>query len=206
MRQSGISLSRSVCSQQPEVGEPGDGRLGDRQVLKWAEGSPWAEVVSSMLHRKVLGLCEHSALSLLLLSSWSCRQFFCLRCNWCVTLVSSVWHNDLMIAYTAEWSVGLVSTCHLTWSFFLWWVTLKIYSMFTYNTVLLTVVTMLCISSLFPSPGELPNPGIEPMSPALQTDSLPVEPQGKSKNIGAGSLCLLQGIFPTQESTGSPEL
>ena len=27
----------------------------------------------------------------------------------------------------------------------------------------------------FPSPGDLPNPGIEPKSPALQADSLPTE-------------------------------
>ena len=32
---------------------------------------------------------------------------------------------------------------------------------------------------LFPSPGDLPDPGIEPMSPTLQTDSLPAEPPGK---------------------------
>ena len=31
----------------------------------------------------------------------------------------------------------------------------------------------------FPSPGDLPNPGIEPRSPTLQVDSLPSEPQGK---------------------------
>ena len=31
----------------------------------------------------------------------------------------------------------------------------------------------------FPSPGDLPNPGIEPRSPPLQADSLPAEPQGK---------------------------
>ena len=30
----------------------------------------------------------------------------------------------------------------------------------------------------FPSPGDLPNPGIEPGSPALQTDTLPSEPPG----------------------------
>ena len=30
----------------------------------------------------------------------------------------------------------------------------------------------------FPSPGDIPNPGIEPKSPALQADSLPAEPQG----------------------------
>ena len=51
----------------------------------------------------------------------------------------------------------------------------------------------------FPSPGDLPNPGIEPRSPALQADSLPAEPQGKPKNTGAGSLSLLQRIFLTQE-------
>ena len=50
-----------------------------------------------------------------------------------------------------------------------------------------------------PPSGDLPNPGIKPRSPALQTDSLPAEPQGKPKNIGVGSLSLLQGIFPTQE-------
>ena len=31
----------------------------------------------------------------------------------------------------------------------------------------------------FPSPGDIPNPGIEPRSPALQADSSPSEPQGK---------------------------
>ena len=55
------------------------------------------------------------------------------------------------------------------------------------------------VGSLSPSPGNLPNPGFEPRSLALQTDSLPAEPQGKSKNIGVGSLSLLQQIFPTQE-------
>ena len=52
----------------------------------------------------------------------------------------------------------------------------------------------------FSPPGDLPNPGIESKSPTLQVDSLPAEPQGKPKNIGVGSLFLLQRIFPTQES------
>jgi len=30
-----------------------------------------------------------------------------------------------------------------------------------------------------PPPGDLPDPGIEPVSPALQEDSLPSEPPGK---------------------------
>ena len=42
----------------------------------------------------------------------------------------------------------------------------------------------------FPSPRNLPFPGIEPRSPALQADSLPDEPQGKFKNIGVNSLSL----------------
>ena len=32
---------------------------------------------------------------------------------------------------------------------------------------------------LLPSPGDLPTPGIEPVSPVLQVDSLPTEPPGK---------------------------
>ena len=31
----------------------------------------------------------------------------------------------------------------------------------------------------FPSPGDLPNPGVEPRSPALRVDSSPAEPQEK---------------------------
>ena len=58
----------------------------------------------------------------------------------------------------------------------------------------------------FPSPGDLPNPAIKPRSPTLQVYSLPAEPQGKPKNIGVGSLSLLQGIFPTQGSnSGLPQ-
>ena len=52
----------------------------------------------------------------------------------------------------------------------------------------------------FLSLGDLPNPGIKPRSPALRADSLPAEPQGKSKNTGVGCLSLLQGIFPIQGS------
>ena len=35
----------------------------------------------------------------------------------------------------------------------------------------------------FPSPGDLPNPGIEPGSPALEADALSSEPPGKPLNI-----------------------
>ena len=50
------------------------------------------------------------------------------------------------------------------------------------------------------SPGDLPNPGLEPRSPTLQTESLPAESQGKPKNTGVGSLSILQRIFLTQVS------
>ena len=77
----------------------------------------------------------------------------------------------------------------------------------------------------FPSPGDLPNPGIKSRSPTLQADSLPAEPPGKpwseshsvvsdslrphglcipwnssGQDTGVGGLCLPQGIFPTQGS------
>ena len=35
-----------------------------------------------------------------------------------------------------------------------------------------------------PSPGDLPDPEIEPKSPALRADTLPSEPPGKSKEWG----------------------
>ena len=62
---------------------------------------------------------------------------------------------------------------------------------------------ILSITLLACSPGDLPKPGIKPRSPTLQVDPLPAEPQGKSKNAGVGSLSLLQGIFPIQESNQS---
>ena len=52
----------------------------------------------------------------------------------------------------------------------------------------------------FPSPGDLPNPGIELRFPTLQVASWPSEPPGKPKNTRVGSLSLLQWIFPIQES------
>ena len=47
-----------------------------------------------------------------------------------------------------------------------------------------------------PPPGDLPNPMIELWSPALHGDSLSTELSGKPKNMGAGSLSLLQGDLP----------
>ena len=57
---------------------------------------------------------------------------------------------------------------------------------------------------VFPSPGDLSNPGIKHRSHALQADSLPAQPPGKPKNTGVGSLSLLQWIFPTQGSNQGP--
>ena len=54
----------------------------------------------------------------------------------------------------------------------------------------------------FPSPGDLPNPGIEPRSPALQADSLPAEPQGNLKNTGLGSHPFSSGSSQTRNLTG----
>ena len=65
----------------------------------------------------------------------------------------------------------------------------------------------------FPSPGDLPNPRIEPRSPALQADSLPAEPPGKPsyqwKVRGKGRSSYHQFIpYPQSalEETGSSHL
>ena len=52
-----------------------------------------------------------------------------------------------------------------------------------------------CSGLPFPSPGDLPDPGIEPESCALQVDSLPSEPPGKpsiqNRDIAISDACLL---------------
>ena len=40
----------------------------------------------------------------------------------------------------------------------------------------------------FPSPGDLPNPGIEPGSPTLEADALTSEPPGKPDYLGLEDL------------------
>ena len=45
----------------------------------------------------------------------------------------------------------------------------------------------------FPSPGDLPNPGIEPGSPTLQADALSSEPPGKPFLVG-GRYCFLNSL------------
>ena len=71
--------------------------------------------------------------------------------------------------------------------------------------------------SPFPFPGDLPNPGIKPSSPALQVDSLPAEPPGnhkvgtlKSKDggkclFGNGSGLSLVFKLPSKESMNYPK-
>ena len=45
----------------------------------------------------------------------------------------------------------------------------------------------------FPSPGDLPNSGIEPESPTLQADTLPSEPPGILSNAEGVSFIPVQG-------------
>ena len=42
----------------------------------------------------------------------------------------------------------------------------------------------------FPSPGDLPNPGIKPLSPALQTGSLPRNHQGSLRDVTYNNVVL----------------
>ena len=43
---------------------------------------------------------------------------------------------------------------------------------------------------LFPSPGDLPDPGIKPRSPALQVGALPPEPPGKPDTCVCVHICI----------------
>ena len=48
----------------------------------------------------------------------------------------------------------------------------------------------------FPSPGDLPDPGIEPRAPALWADALPSEPPGKPKGKASLGFGKLEWISP----------
>ena len=57
--------------------------------------------------------------------------------------------------------------------------------------------------SPFPSPEDLPDPGIEPKSPTLQADALPSEPLGKSLSHGGAQISWYQ---ETQHKGEKPRL
>ena len=56
---------------------------------------------------------------------------------------------------------------------------------------------------MFPSPGDLPNPGIEPRSPTVQADSLPAEPQGKP--VYKEQACNSDGLLLKEEEKEEAE-
>ena len=53
----------------------------------------------------------------------------------------------------------------------------------------------------FSSPGDLPNAGIKPRSPALQADSLPADSPGKPKKTGVGSHYFSRGSSRARDQT-----
>ena len=67
----------------------------------------------------------------------------------------------------------------------------------------------------FPSPGDLPNPGIKPRSPALQADSLLAESQGKPSagisraasawQVGSGPKLCLYSVWLPFSLSSAPE-
>ena len=53
----------------------------------------------------------------------------------------------------------------------------------------------------FPSPGDLPNPGIKAGSPTLQADALTSEPPGKPrKMVGGAKSCLESNLIPVRDA------
>ena len=58
----------------------------------------------------------------------------------------------------------------------------------------------------FPSPGDLPNPGMESRSPTLQADSLPAEPQGSPRILEWVAYPFFRGSSRSRSQPGSPAL
>ena len=53
----------------------------------------------------------------------------------------------------------------------------------------------------FPSPGDLPDPGIEPAAPELQADSLPLSHQGNPRLFIESSYSHIPSPLPPQQSS-----
>ena len=66
--------------------------------------------------------------------------------------------------------------------------------------------TRILVWVAFPPPGDLPDPGSEPRSPALQADSSWSEPPGKPRSAGVGGLFLLLRVFLPGIEPGPPLL
>ena len=58
----------------------------------------------------------------------------------------------------------------------------------------------------FPSPEDLPDPGLEPGSPALQGDSLPSELPGKAQVRASGKTTKMQAAQATLQSLPQAEM
>ena len=58
----------------------------------------------------------------------------------------------------------------------------------------------------FPSPGDLPNPGIEPTSPALQAGALRPEPPGKPVRTKLGLINYWSHDLISKECTFKPNI
>ena len=98
--------------------------------------------------------------------------------------------------YCLLWLVSLSIIWYHTW--YTLWKKVKMKS-FSHVWLFATLWTVTCQAPLsmgfsrqeywsglpFPSPEELPNPGIEPRSPTLQADALPSEPLGKPDTYGS---------------------
>ena len=58
----------------------------------------------------------------------------------------------------------------------------------------------------FPSPGDLPKPGMEPGSSTLQADALPSEPPGKSKRYEVNAIFKKVKLYLYQNMTNDMDI
>ena len=88
-------------------------------------------------------------------------------------------HNVPEIWFT----IARVQTTYMPinrWVNKMWYIYIYIYTTYIYISHFYIYIYIYIWSGLpFPSPGDLPDPGIIPWSPSLQADALPSEPPGK---------------------------
>ena len=118
---------------------------------------PWHLVVFSWLPSGLGGLVQSELKPVLLIIVLTALSLLCLNCLDFVFLDAVVFQLLIRVWFFATpWTVGCQAPLSMEFS-----------------------RQEYCSELPFPSPGDLPNPGIEHTSPAWQADALPSEPGGK---------------------------
>ena len=140
-------------------------------------------------------LAHHQASSLLVLSSCPSGPVFQTKLSsslLCLLVFSTLLQPATMGVYYETWKMKVTQWCLILWD--------PMDCSLPGPSIHGILQARILKWVTFPFSRESSQPRDWTQVSCIASDSLPSEPPGKPKNTGAGSLSLLQEIFPTQES------